>query len=246
MYGRTYRSKTSAGKKRKQYRKRTTGNRKRTTMRKRYLTKNRPVAISAEKKYIEHGFTSQNFAKYNGAGSGYYVTNSTPRPEQGLGIQGRIGQKIFCTGCIMDVEIFSQTNVTNAIKYKYYVVRLPDAYDLPVTDIVPDMFDPNPFITGIYDWHSNLDPEKTSQFKIITKGQGTLRPDSISGQTSRTQFRKYLKLGFELKFDSATTGVDAIKNQWRIILFADTGDRDTAVLTGMGCSMNFRTFYLDN
>jgi len=245
MYGR-YRSKTSVGKRRKQYRKRSNMPRKRTAYRKRTYRKNTPVTLSAEKKYIEHGFTSQNFAKYNvSPASGYYVTNSTPRPEQGLGINGRIGQKIFVTGAIMDCEIYTQTNVTNAIKYKYYVVRLPDAYDLPVTDIVPDMFDVNPWI-NVYDWHSNIDPEKTSQFKIITKGQGTLKPDSIAGQTSRTQFRKFLKLGFELKFDSATIGVDAIKNQWRIILFADTGDRDAASLTGMGCSMNFRTFFIDN
>ena len=244
MYGK-YRSKTSAGKKRKQYRKRSTGNRKRTGMRKRNYTKNRPVGLSAEKKYIEHGFTSQTFGLYNGSPSnGYYVTQTTPRPIQGLGNNARIGQKIFCTGAIMDVEIYSQANVTNAIRYKYFVVRIPDAYDNPATDIVPAMFDPNPFLTSVYDWHSNLDPEKTSQFKIISKGQGMLKPDSIAGQTSRTQFRKYLKLGFELKWDDTTLASESVKNQWRVILFADTGD--TSLTTGMACSMNFRTFYLDN
>ena len=126
MYGRNYRSKASAGKKRKQYRKRTTTTRRRTAMRKNLYTRNKPVALSAEKKYIEHGITNQPFAQVSGILQGYFVINTTPNPQQGLGQNARIGQKIFCTGSIMDVQFTTQASTINAIKYRYYVVRIPD------------------------------------------------------------------------------------------------------------------------
>lgn len=247
MYGRTYRSKTSAYKKRKQNRRRATTTRRRSTMRKRPFRKNTTLVPSAEKKYFDYGFNSINFAQYNDVSTltnGYLVQEVSLKCDQGLAINARIGNKVFLTGGIMDIQLASMTSQTNQIKYKYFLVRIPDAYDYPTTDIVSTMFDANPFNTGIFDWHSNLDPETGSQFKIVAKGQGTLRADNIAAQTSRYQGRKYLKLGFPCKFDNQTTGSPPITNQLRLIFFADTGGIVQG--TGITASVNFRMFYLDN
>lgn len=239
-----YKSKRSAYAKRKQTRRRAQVSRKRAGMRKKVYRKNTALVPSAEKKYFDHGFTNLPSAQYTGPLVGYLVENVTPIPSQGLGQNNRIGQKIFATGCILDCRITTQSSVTNAIKYKYYLVRIPDCYDYPATDIVPSMFDSNPFNSGVFDWHSNLDPETQGQFKVMAKGQGTILPDSIAGQTGIVQFRKYLKLGFASKWDSLTLLSQPVSSQWRLILFTDTGDNSAN--TGVTASMNFRTFYLDN
>lgn len=241
-----YKSKRSAYAKRKQTRRRTKVPRKRAGMRKKVYRKNTALIPSAEKKYFDHGFTNLPFAQYNGILNGYLVENITPLPVQGLGSNNRIGSKIFLTGAIMDIQFVSQANSTNQFRYRWYLVRIPDCYDFPATDIVPAMFDSDPFNAGIYNWHSNLDPEKQSQFKIVAQGQGSLRPDSLATQTSRVQSRKYLKLGFDLKWDTAVLLDQSIKNQLRMIVFADSGDSAGASLTGANVSVNLRSFYLDN
>lgn len=242
-----YKSKRSSYAKRKSTRRRTKVSRKRAGMRKKVYRKNTALVPSAEKKYFDYGITSQAFAQYNNfiAGTnGYSCTDQSIICNRGLGPNARIGNKVFMTGGILDIQMVAQPSVTNAIKYKWFVVRVPDSYDYPSVDIVTPMFDANPFTTGIFDWHSNLDPETASQFKIVAKGQGTLRPDSISGQTSRNQTRRYLKLGFPCKWDSDVLNAPPITNQLRLIMFADSGDNSTS--TGILGSVNFRMFYLDN
>lgn len=243
-----YRSKKSSYAKRKQTRRRAPLRRKRTGMRKRSYRKNTQVIASAEKKYFDYGVPGNNFAQYNdpavSGSNGYHVSDQSLKCDQGLGVNARIGNKVFLTGAIMDLQFATQTSQTNAIKYKWFLVRIPDCYDYPPVDIVPAMFDTNPFNVNIFDWHSNRDPETGSQFKIVAKGQGTLRADSLAAQTSRAQIRRYLKLGFPCKFDNNVTGTPPITNQMRLIMFADTGG--VSVGTGITGSVNLRVFYLDN
>jgi len=222
--------------------------RRKGAMRKRYVRKNTSLIPSAEKKYFDFGFTAINVAQYYDAvvsgSNGYTCQETSLKCDQGLAVNARIGNKVFLTGGILDLQIATMTSQTNAIKYKWYLVRIPDCYDYPAQDIVPPMFDANPFNTGIFDWHSNLDPETASQFKIVAKGQGTLKADNIASQTSRVQQRKYLKLGFPCKFDNQTTGSPPVTNQLRMVVFADTGGIVQG--TGITVSTNFRLFYLDN
>lgn len=243
-YGRPYRSKKSAGAKRKQYRKKSTSTRKRTGMRKTGYRKNTQLIPSAEKKYIEHGYTGEPFAQLDVISNAYEIANVTPNPLQNFTRSGRVGNKIFLTGGIMDLQLTTLATTSNAIKYKWFLVKIPSSFNFPAVDIVTQMFDPNPFLTGIYDWHSNLDPEERTNFRIVAKGQGTIKPDSIAGQTGIVQIRKYLKYGFPLKWDTNNPNEESVVNQMRLIFFADSGNLNLS--SGITASANFRSFYLDN
>ena len=123
MYGKSYRSKKSAGAKRKQYRKRSQTTRRRAGMRKTGYRKNTQLVPSAEKKYIDHGYTGEPFAQFNNTSNAYEVANVTPNPLQNFTRSGRIGNKIFLTGGIMDLQIQTQSNVVNAMEAVQLAVK---------------------------------------------------------------------------------------------------------------------------
>lgn len=220
---------------------------KKNTSRKNYSSyrKNINVKGSIEKKVFDFTQSSIAFAQTNTAGiSGHNYSNPTPAIAKGVEVNQRIGNKIMLTGARLDIEFTGQPSQTNGLRYRWYMIRMTETGAAQLTgDPTDEFLDENPFATGIYDWHSPIDHERLKSFKVVATGTGKLIPDSIAGQTSRQQLRKYLKLGHVLKYDNDVAQT-VVENQYRIIFLADSGD--VTATTGATAKYNIRWYYTDN
>ena len=147
-----------------------------------------------------------------GADAGQYnTTQITPFIPQGSGEANRIGNKIMLTGATFDLQVTTQPNTINAVRYKYWVIRQEDAgVPLSAGNVVPKFLDPNVFSTiGAIDYHSQRRTEYMKEFKIVCQGKGLLTPDNLTGQKSLSQVRRYLKLNLPQRYltDASTTSV---------------------------------------
>lgn len=220
---------------------------KNKTMKKRStFRKNVNLGKSIEKKIFDYPQGSVGFAQATGSGlTGHNYANPTPEPANGTAVNERIGNRIMVTGARLDLEFSGQASLQNEFRYRWYLIRMPDSGAVGGTDDMTDEFlDPNPFDPTKYDWHSPTDHERSSSFRIVATGTGKLIADSITGQTSRTQIRKYLKLGHILKYDNVTAPPPVVTNQYRLIFLGDSGNTTTS--TGAVARFNIRWYYTDN
>lgn len=220
---------------------------KKNTSRKNYssLRKNVKPSVSIEKKVFDFTQSSIAVAQTNTAGvSGHNYSNPTPTIANGTAVNECIGNKVMLTGARLDIEFTGQASHTNTLRYRWYLIRLPQQGSSQLSgDPTDEFLDQNPFATGIYDWHSPVDHERSQSFKIVATGTGKLIADQIAGQTARAQLRKYLKLGHILKYDNDVSRTP-VENSYRMIFLADSGD--TTAASGMQVKYNMRWYYVDN
>ena len=213
----------------------------------RTFRKNTDTVRSIEKKIYDSTHPSLSFAQYRGAANLTGHTSITPSPAPALGLTAsdRIGNKIFVTGCRMDMEILGQANQSSTFRYRWYLIRVPDCTSiLSSDDLTQEFLDQNPF-APVYDWHSPRDMEMGSSYKVVATGTGKLESDNIAGQVAHSQIRKYLKINQAIKFENLSPYA-MVQNQFRMILLGDSGNHDAAYLTGAAANINFRWFYTDN
>jgi hypothetical protein len=217
---------------------------KKKNMKRKPFRKNVNPTVSIEKKVFDFSQGSLSFAQTIGSFSGHNYSNPTPAIANGTAVNQRIGNKVMLTGARLDIEFTGQTSQNNAVKYRWYLIRMPQQGAAQMSgDPTDEFLDENPFATGIYDWHSSIDHERSQSFKVVATGTGRLAADQIAGQTSRAQLRKYLKLGHIVKYDNDIPGT-VVENQYRIIFLADSGDVTAA--TGLTAKYNIRWYYVDN
>ena len=197
---------------------------------------------AVEKKQISVYNTGMDFGQLVNQ---WNAVNITPQIIQGVGEAQRIGQKCVLTGATFDLQVSSQSAAVSQIKYKYYIITQHESSIIKTTAVVvPQFLDPNIFsVTNAIDWHSQRRTEFMKEYQVLAQGSGTLVPDSISGQISINQKRRYLKLNLPQRYLSDGS-VDTIINQMYCIFVADSGD--TTAFTGCVAKLSFRYWYVDN
>ena len=196
--------------------------------------------LNVEKKYQVYTETGNEFSLEH-----YYATEVTPVIPQGVTANTRTGNSVKLVSARLDVQIKAQANMTNQFRYKWYLVRKPDAGPAtsPAT-VVNHFLEPNIF-NGLYDVHSQRDPEFFKNYRVVAQGSGSLRPENLAGQMAINQWHKNLKLDFHLKFDSNQT-VITTENGLYLIFVGDTGDNLTPYFTGASLDLTLKYWYVDN
>lgn len=201
-------------------------------------------AINVEKKRVDVADgTGVPLGLQATAAEGAFKVEMTPPIAQGITGNTRNGNSLKIVSACLDFQVSQQVNAINAFKYKWYFVCRPDASVATTpTAVFQNMFEINPF-TGFRDLHSNRDPEFFHQVRIIKTGNGYLSQDSITNGTGIRQHKVPLKLSHHFKYLS-DAALSTTKNQFYLIIVADTGDTNTS--TGAVVKYNMRYYYVDN
>lgn len=218
---------------------------KKYNKKKNYKKKNVYPSKSIEKKVFDFTQSSIAFAQQNTVGiSGHNYSNPTPTIANGTAVNQRIGNKIMLTGARLDIQFHGQNTQSSALRIRWYMIRMPQQGAAQMSgDPTDEFLDENPFMPGIYDWHSAIDHERSNSFKVVATGTCKLEADQLTSQTSRCQIRRYLKLGHIVKYDNDVSNT-VVENQYRMIFLSDSGD--TFASTGAQCAFNIRWYYTDN
>lgn len=197
--------------------------------------------MNVEKKYVDVVIASNDtpFSQ-----SEFYVSEVAPALAQGITGSSRNGNSVKLVSARMDFQIRGQSASTNELRYKWMLICRPNCdASISITQVVTQLLDPNIFNAGFYDYHSMRDPEFFQSYKIVSKGEGKLRADGITGQTGINQFSQNLKLNHHLKYDSDAS-VFSQQNRFYIIALADSGTNLSS--TGALISWSARMWYVDN
>lgn len=203
--------------------------------------------VNVEKKTQTYTYpTNQaSVARLNGTGnSGGFYTTIDPNVTEGVTATQRNGDSYKLISACADMEFRQQDNCINEIRYKWYIVRVPQnsANESDVT-LFNKFFITNPF-TGVRDFHSSRDPQYFSSFKIVKSGKGLLIQNSLTGEKSQNQIKIPLKLGFHQKFATDVSVTPTI-NSFKLFVVGDTGDKGVP-LTGVYMNFTIKYFFTDN
>lgn len=193
--------------------------------------------MNVEKKYQTNTVQSRTTSS-----TGADIYDCTPVIAQGLGGENRTGNSVKLVSARMDIQIKTQSAVTNAIKYKYWLICKPDGVYSSLSTVIGQFLDPNVFSSAI-DYHSQRDPEFFKSYRVICTGQGTIAPEQLSAQQGIAQFHRNLKLSHHLKYDN-NSFTSTTQNAMFLVMVADTGD--SALNTGLVYDTSIRYWYVDN
>lgn len=192
--------------------------------------------VNAEKKRLVTSSTNQLVGQVSGAaGSGHYIVDVTPNPNQGTGFNQKSGSSIKWHSSHYDFQITGQTGNVGGIKLKMEWVKVIGLPYSTLNDIFGKYILPNPFIGGasVYDVNSNRDPDYFKNFRVIKRQYVTLRPDSITGDVPVKQF----SCGMKLKSHHVRNNDNdptLTSGQVFLLITADTGNWGAAASTLTG------------
>lgn len=201
-------------------------------------------SLNVEKKVRTLSTGSPAFiAQQNATADAYYANTLSVSPDQGAGGSQRTGNSIKYVSAMFQAQFVQQTSTISPLRYRWMIVnRLDNTVDMTPANVCLNMFDINPF-SGFRDYFANRDPEYFSQFKIVAKGQGMLKPDTVAGVKQTQYIKQPLKLNLHQKYDN-NTSVTTTKNKLYLIVQCDGGD--TSINTGMSMEWTLKMWYVDN
>lgn len=197
--------------------------------------------VNAEKKTAEDSKTGIGVAQLANGSDGIYVSSITPVIPQGSGFGNRTGRSIKCSGLFFRGQFDAQTNQVNEIKYSLMLVTVKGNTQ-STTDIANNMFNVDS-LSGIRDYFCSRNPDHYGDFRILAARNYTLRPDQITGQTTKVNFMMPLKLRHHIRYNQNTNNIT--EGEIYIIIRASDGDSGTPS-TGAFFQCSYRLTYYDN
>jgi len=212
--------------------------------------------LNVEKKFQDSDLTNDaTVGQSNDEGAGYYVTDATPSPAQGIGESNRIGNSIKATGIMVRMNFRGQSNAGKRIA-KVCLVRSVGQPTFS-SDVVSDLFDVNP-LTGFIDFHSPRNYSSTgnrANHKIVATRY--VKIESSNDEDPVGTLKMPVKLNDVIRFQ---TNGDIQPNDFRytLIVFLDYGNKSisgstsnpgcviSSVLSGCVLNHQVRTWYVDN
>lgn len=211
--------------------------------------------INAEKKY-----TFTNIATTVGqcsvnADSGYYATDITPIPSEGITQTSRNGASIKVSSMILRCQLVQQTNLNTDMRVTIYIIK--NFQNNTINAALVNQFLVPDAISTMTDYNSIRNPDYFKLFRVIAKKSYKLSNDSATSQNQLKDFQ--INLSFKnhhVRFNADTNTV-ASGQIWMLVV-ADTGNKDgttastltnvgnTAVNTGARFICSIRNYYYDN
>lgn len=198
---------------------------------------------------------SQVLVNANGAAS----FDITPIMGQGVTAETRNGASIKVTGMYAMFQFVHQSATSSPIKGCIYIFKiLGGRANATATASLPEVWKPNPFITGgsIIDYNSQRNTDYFKEFKLLKKQYFKVACDALTGQQQISNVSIPIKLkNHHVRFDNNSTTVTS--GQIFAFILVDngnagatastlTGIANAAPNTGLGYSMNLTSYYVDN
>ena len=204
---------------------------------------------------------------YGPTGSGHFTIDTTPFPASGSGHSQRTGSSIKLTGSYFRFQLSQQSATASPIKFKIYVCEnkgdtISVATNVDQTVPAVNIFEVNRWIkttdaVNIYDYSSNLNPDRMGNWKILRTYKGVMPSDQYSGILGIKEVSFGVKYkNHHVKFIDDTTTI--IRGQICLILVADCGNSGsinastltqvpiTVINTGLTFRYECKHFYVDN
>lgn len=236
----------------------------RRTLRRRTGRRPRQRTSMEKKQYV--GVTPDNtrVAQLNGDANGYYISDSTPTPDQGFLSNERIGTKIAVCGGHYDFQFYQQSSTNGPIKG---IVELFWNKGTPVTvgsTIMSQLYDGTPFVktsggtsAGIIDYNSVRDVNYMKNWQRVCFKKFRVAADTLSTQVQLVS----VKMGFRRRKPFVVRLSDTADNltsgQFVLTVRCDAGNYAggnstlinvpvTGMATGLVMNYSHTSYYFDN
>lgn len=214
--------------------------------------------VNAEKKRIVQNNGGYTVGQCSVNGQGFLAFEVTPVMSQGNTNSTRNGSSIKLNSSYMKLQFLHQSNTTQPIRLKCYLISVPGLPTTNITGFINNMFSANPFITGgtIRDYNSQPNPDFFRQYRIIRKTSVYLPPDNYSGAMSIKDVAIPVKFrNHHVRFNGDTDTITA--GQLIFLVMADSGNMGgttstlgnipvTGASTGAILNYNIIHYYYDN
>jgi hypothetical protein len=218
--------------------------------------------LNVEKKFVDTDEVIKGgVGQVDGNSQGYLAMDLTPNIAQGVGERQRVGNSLKATGLVLKMNVVKQSYAGGPRRLKVYILRTADAGSFP--SIGDSFLDVNP-ITGVRDYHSNLDYTqlKDGRLKIIRTENIYLASNNDNsldtpGEAATACKTIAIKLNDVLRYGDNTDNVPENVKYFAVIV-ADNGNRSTTTNSTLltvfttaqnsGCMVNAhsRMWYVDN
>jgi len=208
-----------------------------------------------------------DLGQVNGNTDGAIVVDVTPLPSQGNQTNQRNGASIRLHSSNYNFALSQLPACSTRIRYRisWLAVKGPAIANANiVSGFYNHVYNPNPFIGGsIRDYNCQKNPDFFGTYKTIRTVQGTIEPDSFSGNLTSRSFNVGLKYnrgkGHDIRYNQNLGGADSVFNgQIIMVIQLDRGNGstttpstvtsilDSAINTGLYVQYNRLDYYYDN
>lgn len=160
--------------------------------------------------------------------SGHWVLDVTPNLTQGVGATNRIGGSIKWHASNWKFLFKQQTAAQTQMKINIKLILVKGTAQSSVSNIVANMFDSNPFVTGgtVYDFNAPRNQDNYKNYYVLKQKTFMLRSDDYSTQTNI----KNINFGHKfkrhhVKWDGDTATI--VSGQVIMLITADSGNCNT-------------------
>lgn len=205
---------------------------------------------------------NQKVAQLNGNSNGFFITNASPDPDQGVLSTERIGCKIAVISGHWDLQFYQQSTTNQPIRgiCELFYTETPETVS---STTASSLYNGTPFIlsggsyAGIIDYNSDRDFNYMKNYKRVCYKKFKVAADTLSTQVQITT----IKMGFRAKkpyiFRFTDTASTQTTGQFIFVVRCDAGNYagGDSTLSGVpiltaatGLVMNYQhtTFYYDN
>lgn len=209
--------------------------------------RNLAIMCKPEKKYVDVSQTTIAYlGQYDLVGTeGAFYTSLSPAISGGSNVSSRIGNKCTLVSAYLQIQLRQQSSTQAPVRYRYWIMNraanTPD--DVGSAATFNNYFLTNPF-SDVRDYFSNPDMETMRSLKVVAKGNGIVRGDTMgTGSQAMTAFiKKPLKLNLVQTYDNASA---TTPNDNKLYLFVQCDNGTIANNTGLQMEYTCRFWYTD-
>jgi len=209
--------------------------------------RNLQIMCKPEKKYVDvNQDTIAYLGQYDTVGDdGAYYSSLSPVITGGSNSSSRVGNKVTLCSAYLQIQLRQQSSTQAPVRYRYWImnrkINTPD--DIGSAATFNNYFLTNPF-SDVRDYFSNPDMETMKQLKVVARGHGVVKGDTMgTGSQAMTAFiKKPLKLNLVQTYDNANA---TTSNDNKLYIFVQCDNGTIANNTGLQMEYTCRFWYTD-
>ncbi len=202
-----------------------------------------------EKKYVDVNQDEVAYLGQYGATVGeegaFYGALSPDSITSSNGVGGRIGNKVTLTSCYLQIQLRQMSSTQAPVRYRYWIMnrKINSPSDIGSAATFNNYFLTNPF-SDVRDYFSNPDMETMKQLKVIARGRGIVRADTMgTGSQAMTAFiKRPLKLNLVQTY---ANGSATVPNDNKLYIFVQLDNGTIGNNTGLQMEYTCRFWYTD-